>query len=437
MARPDPQKHPDAPIYMGIDAGTSGLRACCIDDHANMLAQIEIPFPTPTGHGPEISQHPEIWSVTLFDLLRQLNKSISFAPLRAIAIDGTSGTVFFCDARGQPTSEALMYNDARSGQQVAQLKTLTDNATVLSVSAGLPKLMWLLENRSVKTPSFVMHQADWLHYQLSQQLGCSDINNCLKTGYDPIHMQWPTWLNQLPALHGYLPQVYRPGERMRIIAPEVAKQLNIPADTHIVAGTTDSHAAILATGVSQPAEAVTSLGSTLVVKVISKTPIFNEQYGIYSQPFGDYWLVGGSSNSGGAVLREYFTDQQIASLSQQINPNIDTGLKYYPLLKDGERFPINDPSIKPELTPRPDNDMTFLQGLFEGIARIEYNAYQKLTELGAPYPDVIYTAGGGAKNTVWSKIRQRYCQTKIKQSQYTEACYGSALLARQGYRTKS
>ena len=428
--------HPDSAIYMGIDAGTSGMRACCIDEHANLLVQADVPFPGPKVNGKEISQDPAIWSTALFELIQHLNERISFEQLKSIAIDGTSGTVFFCDAKGHPTSDALMYNDARSGLQVAQLKTIADNTTVQSVSAGLPKLMWLTDNTAQDNATTIMHQADWLNFQLTRTLDHSDVNNCLKTGYDPVHHQWPNWFEQLPALHDRLPRVYKPGEPMGKIDSGVANQLNMPSDVKIIAGTTDSHAAILATGISQPGEAVTSLGSTLVVKVISETPIFNEQYGIYSQPFGENWLVGGGSNSGGAVLRDYFDDLQMEKLSQHMNPQQDTELNYYPLLKAGERFPVNDPTLAPRLTPRPDNDVTFLQGLFEGIARIEYNAYQKLAELGAPYPSIIYTAGGGAKNPTWTQIRQRYCQTNIKQSQYTEACYGCALLAMQGVRKK-
>ncbi|VAW90900.1 Carbohydrate kinase, FGGY family [hydrothermal vent metagenome] len=433
MARHLNKLHPDSPIYIGIDAGTSGMRACCIDDQATLLVQASIAFPGPVVDDNEVAQDPQIWADTLSDLILQLKQAISLESLKAIAIDGTSGTVFFCDAKGRPLSRALMYNDARSGHQVAQLKTITDNTTVQSVSAGLPKLMWLIENTAQDTATTLMHQADWLNFQLTQTAGHSDVNNCLKTGYDPIHHQWPDWFSALPALQAKLPQVHRPGEVMGTIAATVAKRLGLPVDTQIMAGTTDSHAAILATGISQPGEAVTSLGSTLVVKIICETPIFNQQYGIYSQPFGDYWLVGGGSNTGGAVLREYFSDQEMESLSLQINPNVDTELGYYPLLKTGERFPINDPMLTPKLSPRPDNNVIFLQGLFEGIARIEFNAYQKLAELGAPYPDVIYTAGGGAKNQVWTEIRQRYCQTKIKQSQYNEACYGSAILAKSGH----
>jgi D-ribulokinase len=64
---------------------------------------------------------------------------------------------------------------------------------------------------------------------------------------------------------------------------------------------------------------------------------------------------GGASNTGGAVLKQYFTPQQLEELSQNIDPNTSSGLDYYPLLKPGERFPINDQLLPPRLTPRPGN----------------------------------------------------------------------------------
>jgi len=420
---------------MGIDAGTSGIRACCINEHDIIIAEASLAFPPPLVKHPEVSQNPALWLSALHRLIDLLNKQTSLAALKAIAIDGTSGTVFFTDSEGQPTSDALMYNDARSVKQVEQLNTLGSNRTVQALSAGLPKLMWLADHLAKKGShknKFIMHQADWLSYQFTQQLGHSDVNNCLKTGYDPVKHQWPSWFDQLPILQRQLPSVHKPGSHISTISHDVADKMNLPHRAQIMAGTTDSHAAILATGIGQLGEAVTSLGSTLVVKIISATPIFNQQYGIYSQPFGDYWLVGGGSNSGGAVLRAFFTDTEMKSLSSRIDPSQDTGLNYYPLLKTGERFPTNDPHLEARLTPRPDSDVEYFQGLLEGMARIEHTAYKKMAELGAPYPSTIHTAGGGAKNSAWTQIRQRYCQTEIKQSRYTEASYGSALLAKRG-----
>ncbi len=425
---------------MGIDAGTSGIRACCIDQQANVVAELSRPLPPSDVTGKQISQAPQVWAEVLDQVLTALSQQAHFQNIERIAIDGTSGTVLFTDDQGQPTSPALMYNDARSQAQVTQLQALAAdntpvNSIVQSLAAGLPKLMWLHEHES-QDARFAMHQADWLGFLLTGQAGHSDVNNCLKTGYDPFENKWPDWLRALPNIRQRLPTVHTPGEVIAPISTEAIDKYGFAKHCQLVAGTTDSHAAILATGIQQPGEAVTSLGSTLVVKVISESPVFDERYGIYSQPFGPpserRWLVGGGSNSGGAVLRHYFSDEEMSAMSEAIDPTQDTGLDYYPLLHTGERFPINDPALAPRLSPRPDDDVTFFQGLLEGIASIEHQAYQRLAELGAPYPTSICTVGGGAKNTAWTQIRKRYCNTEIQQSEYTEAAYGSALLAMQG-----
>lgn len=77
--------------------------------------------------------------------------------------------------------------------------------------------------------------------------------------------------------------------------------------------------------------------------------------------------TGGASNTGGAVLKAHFTDDQLTELSQQIDPEKPSGLDYYPLLKAGERFPINDPYLEPLLTPRPGGVCKFYPFFFFGI----------------------------------------------------------------------
>lgn len=74
------------------------------------------------------------------------------------------------------------------------------------------------------------------------------------------------------------------------------------------------------------------------------------------------WLVGGASNTGGAVLRQLFTDSELQRLTARIDPSCPSGLDYYPLTVPGERFPVNDPTLQPRMTPRPDDDALFLQG---------------------------------------------------------------------------
>ncbi len=85
-------------------------------------------------------------------------------------------------------------------------------------------------------------------------------------------------------------------------------------------GTTDSNAATLAAGASEIGDAVTSLGSTLVLKILSDRPVNAPQYGVYSHRLGDHWLVGGASNSGGAVTAAHFTPEEMRRLSTEMNP---------------------------------------------------------------------------------------------------------------------
>jgi len=251
----------------------------------------------------------------------------------------------------------------------------------------------------------------------------------LKLGYDSVAGNWPTWMNSLNFPLNLLPKVYATGDTLGVISDKMAKQLQLPNTIKIIAGTTDSIAAFIATGASQIGEAVTSLGSTLAIKVISDQPIFSPEMGVYSHRLGDLWLVGGASNTGGATLLKYFTLQKMQAMTPKLMPEKLLNLGYYPLPKIGERFPIADPEKKPRLLPRPKEDIDFFQAILEGITNIEKQAYKTLERLVALYPVCIYSVGGGSRNIQWTKMRKSIIDEKIIKPRYNEAAYGVALLA--------
>ena len=99
---------------------------------------------------------------------------------------------------------------------------------------------------------------------------------------------------------------------------------------------------------------------------------------------------------------------------------------YYPLPGPGERFPFADPYLPPRETPRPADDARFLQGLLEGIARIEALGYQRLAGLGGPALVSIRTVGGGARNAAWTAIRRRALGVELLPAKSEEAAVGAA-----------
>jgi sugar (pentulose or hexulose) kinase len=416
-------------LYLGIDFGTTGARSTVIDSQGTIHCETEHTFAR--AQQPEL---PSVWQNALWDSIEQIPPTIR-NQVRAIALDGTSSTVMLCNTDGIPVCEPILYNDARGAAVTERLRAIApDNHTVLSATSSLAKLLWFQDFREETAPTVFLHQADWLAFLLHGKLGISDYHNALKLGFDVDTLCYPNWLIEgiAGAATPELPQVVAPGTPVGEVRAQVGDRFGFPRDCTVCAGTTDSIAAFLASGVNLPGEAVTSLGSTLAVKLLSHTRVDDSRYGIYSHKLGDLWLVGGASNTGGAVLRHFFTDVELENYSTQIDPAQESLLDYYPLLKKGDRFPINDPNLAPRLEPRPTDSVEFLHGLLESIARIEARGYQLLQEFGATPLTKVYTAGGGAKNLVWSAIRQRYLNVPVVRPIHTAAAYGAALLAMRG-----
>jgi len=409
-------------MYLGIDFGTSGARACVMAAGGQIEEMSRVEF----GNLPE-HEAAATWREALFSLITQLPYALR-KRLAALAIDATSATVLACDEALNSVYPPVAYHDARAQDEAAIIRRTAGEAhPAAAATSGLAKVMWLKKHLGLQRARLYLNQADWLSALLSDQ-AVSDYHNALKMGVDLDSGQWPAWVEYLADID-YLPIPVKPGQALGLVNRTRGRELGIHPDCLVRAGTTDSIAAFLAAGVSQPGEAVTSLGSTLVLKLLSTTRVEAGAAGVYSHWFGNQWLAGGASNAGGVVLRQFFTDEELVALSNQINPARSTGLDYYPLPAKGERFPYNDPDRLPRLQPRPQDRAEFLHGLLEGLADIEALGYAKLVELGATPLTRIVSAGGGAKNIAYSQIRSRRLQVPIQSAAMDEACYGSARLA--------
>lgn len=418
----------------GIDLGTSGCRAVAIDRGGGVLAEAAVALPPPERPAPGYSeQTPALWWQAVQRVLADLSEGLRDCPIGALAVDGTSSTLLLCDPSGTPLAPALMYDDARSRAEAARIARLAPpDSPARGASASLAKVLYLLGTLQPRGRVLALHQADWVLGQLCGRFGVSDWNNALKLGYEPAAERWEPWLWGLGFDPSLLPQVLPPGCAVAGLRPELARGYGWAEEVLICTGTTDSTAAVMAAGAAEAGDAVTSLGSTLVVKLLSERPIADAEHGVYSHRLGDRWLVGGASNSGGGVLRAFFSESEIDDLSRQLRPEEPTGLDYYPLRAPGERFPRNHPDLQPRLQPRPAEDWRFFQGLLEGIARIEAEGYTLLGRLGAPAPTRIYSLGGGAKNAGWTRIRERALGVPLWPARHPQAAYGTALLALRG-----
>ncbi|KAK9805292.1 hypothetical protein WJX72_011497 [[Myrmecia] bisecta] len=422
-------------LYLGMDFGTSGARAMVINEQQELVADARQVYGAEASSG-----WTGAWERSLGELLGKLPPKVRQA-IASIAIDGTSATSLLLDRQtGQVLAPAKLYNESQGGAivKLAQAIAPASHTATASTSTFCKLLTWhdqgiWQEAQQQGHQPVLQHQADWLASLLHGRRTTTDYNNALKLGYNPGADCYPGWLSSQP-FAGLLPaEVFAPGDPVAPVTPEAAERLGLPPHCLVCAGTTDSIAAFLAAGATEIGEAVSSLGSTLAIKLLSESRVDDAKYGVYSHRLGHTWLVGGASNTGGAVLRQHFSDAQLLELTPHIDPSQPSGLDYYPLTAKGERFPINDPDLPPCLEPRPEDDARFLHGILEGIAHVEAQAYRLLLEMGASPLTKVYTAGGGAKNPVWTAIRARQLGVPVVPSPQAEAAFGSALLARQGY----
>lgn len=413
-------------IFIGLDIGTSGARAVAMTEEGKPLASGSSPM---AKHSKD-HRDPAGWLGAARSALRAVCSKIERGRVRAICVDGTSGTMLPIDASGTPLALGRMYNDPCDDSAILDQisKYAPETSAAHGATSGLAKVMLL---QDTERAAQIVHQADWIAGVLCGVFS-SDDNNALKTGFDPVKACWPDWIEKTDARVELLPRVHRPGTPLAPLRAEIARDFDLPETTQVQAGTTDGCAAFLATGASEAGDGVTSLGTTLVLKLLSDQPIYSPESGIYSHQIMGLWLAGGASNTGGGVLLDHFSSDEIETLSREIDPEIPLNLGYYPLRAPGERFPIADPQLRPKLEPRPEVDAQFLQAMLEGIADVEAIGYQKLHELGGPALRSVRSLGGGAENVAWTQIREKRLDVPMLASVNNEAAYGAAILARYG-----
>ena len=196
-------------MYLGLDFGTSGARACVISKTEAIIHQDSVIYPEPEN------QTPLDWREGLHMLLRWLPAAIT-AEIQAVAIAATSASVMLCDKTLEPTSQAVLYFDERAHEEAAQLKHIAPpDHIACNATSGLAKFLWLTRHTDLSCSRYFLHQADWLAAQLTGLGGISDYHNALKSGYDVERLDWPDWVLNLPHAH-LLPRVLHPATRLRL-----------------------------------------------------------------------------------------------------------------------------------------------------------------------------------------------------------------------------
>lgn len=433
-------------VFMGIDAGTQGVRAVAADGQGGVLGEGVYSYKRLNLALQEAQQcyeqSADDWYEAMAFAVRQCIKGLeengfSAKDIKAVGVCATSGTIVPVDSNGEALCNALLYNDLRSVPQAKEIERLCPELALrlgyrFSPSFSLPKLMWICQNEPKlyeKTAVFC-HQADYLTARLCGEFGISDYTNAQKSGYDSERLCWRKELfTHLGLDSEKLPRVVAPKDIIGTICPAAARDMGLCGSTQVVAGTTDATAAVIAAGAVRAGEAVSVLGTTLVCKAIASSRVTDPDMTAYPYrlPNGCY-LIGGASNIGGRALNEAAASGSFQELDTRAEPLLPTGVRCYPIYGRGERFPFNNPQAEAFFNGNIFGGRLY-PALMEGVAFGERLIYERLEQLGCSIGDTIFTGGGACKSPVWLKIRASVLSRSIKVPQVVSSAMGSAMLA--------
>ncbi|SDK17184.1 FGGY-family carbohydrate kinase [Nonomuraea jiangxiensis] len=426
--------------WIGIDLGTQSVRALAVTGDGRVLGTASRPL---TSHrdGPRHEQDPEQWWRELAAATREALRDGPPGRIEGVAVAATSGTLLLTDAHGRALTPALMYDDRRaSADRVNEVGAPVWERLGyrrMQPNWALPKLLWLLGE--APAGARLAHQSDFVNRRLVGHEVATDLSNALKTGVDLIEERWPAEVfDALGVPAEILPAVVRPGTRLGVVDARAAEETGIPAGTPVIAGTTDGCAAQLGAGALLAGSWNSVLGTTLVLKGVTKELIHDPLGVVYSHRAPDgSWLPGGASSTGAGALTRDLPGRDLDALSAQADSRFGAGGRpagpdlpvTYPLVSRGERFPFAAPEAETFTLGEPADDVERYAAILLGAAFVERLCFDYLDLLGAPVDGEIILTGGATRSAYWTRLRADVLGRPVTLRENAEPALGMAVLA--------
>ncbi|MGW8380794.1 FGGY family carbohydrate kinase [Streptomyces sp. ODS28] len=429
-----------APVVAGVDVATANVRVVCADAEGRIVAEGGAPLPAPVREGGRSEQDARAWWPATAEALRQATSALPGRgrEVRAVAVSATSGTFVAADADGVPLGPALMYDDRRGAELNARAQESgAERWSALGLTVGptaaLGRVAWYARPEAEHTPRLILHTPEVLGRALTGGPVPADWSHALKTGYDPLRGEWPAEvLDALGVPAGWLPAVRPPATGAGRVCAEAAAETGLPEGCAVRLGMTDGCAGQLATGAVRPGEFVGVLGTTYVLKGVTRELLTDPAGAVYSHRHPDgWWLPGGASNTGGEALADVPRDR-LAALDAAAAARGPASHVRYPLRREGERFPFLSGAARGFAVGSAEDEADRHRAALEGVAFLERLAVERVRGLGTAVEGPLYAAGGGSRSELWTRIRASVLGMPLRVAPRAETALGAALLAATG-----
>lgn len=405
-------------MYIGIDLGTSGVKAILLSESGDLLATHNEPLTISRPQPVWSEQSPQAWWQATDNAMLALAEKEDLSQVRAIGLTGQMHGAVLLDAQHQVLRPAILWNDGRSAAQCQALEEAVPDSRVITGNIMMPgftapKLLWVKEHEPqiFSQTEKVLLPKDYLRWCLTGDFA-SEMSDAAGTMW--LNVAQRDWSDEMLVACGLtrkqMPELFEGNEITGELNASLAQRWGLPV-VPVVAGGGDNAAGAIGAGLYQPGQAMLSLGTSGVYFVVSDGFRSNPDSAVHSfcHALPGTWhlmsvMLSAASCLDWACKLMNLTDvSALLKLAEQTDP-AESKIWFLPYLS-GERTPHNNPHAKGAFwgLTHQHSSGHLARAVLEGVGFALADGMDAIHASGAE-PQSIILLGGGARSAWWRQM---------------------------------
>ncbi|BBS89082.1 xylulose kinase [Aeromonas caviae] len=409
-------------MYLGIDLGTSEVKALVINENNDIVATHSAPLSIQRPHPHWSEQSPQEWwdaTDTLMSMLRE-KCGQHWQAIKAIGLSGQMHGAVLLDSNDDVIRPAILWNDTRSAEECAELEEIAPELHQVAGNLAMPgftapKLLWVRrhEPENFKRTDTVLLPKDYLRFKMTGKK-ISDMSDSAGTLWlDVAKRDWSDALLEKCGLsRSHMPVLVEGCEVSATLDPQIAKRWGLNASVVVAGGGGDNAVSAIGVGAVSPGDAFISLGTSGVLFVVTDAyrPAPQSAVHAFCHVLPNLWHQMSVMLSAASCLQwfcrlvgvtEVALLEEIAQLSAEEKASAPMFLPYL----SGERTPHNDPDARGMFHGLTHSSQRALMGyaVLEGVSFGIADGLRVLQESGTRI-EQCSLVGGGARSPFWAQL---------------------------------
>lgn len=415
---------------IGLDVGTSGVRAVLYSMTGQELASAHHDHALETAHPGWAEQDPEAVWAAIVGAMSELRAQIpADRRVAGIGLSTIFHSLLVVDRNHEPLTKVIIWADTRARPQVARLRSVEGQAQSFYERTGCPihpmylpgKILWLREEQPERFTAAASFGSikDYVIYRLTGRL-VVDRSVASASGLFNLHEgRWDSdVLDAIGIDPSRLPDVIDPTDTAGGLAEDVAAAIGIPAGTPVIAGAGDGVLSSLGSGAISPGQMTVMIGTSGAARLASDQPVLDPQGRTWCYYLASgRWIVGAAINNGGLAgrwVRDNLLPGPPAPSDEFDFPTLEAtairasagsgGLLFLPFLT-GERSPFWNASARGVLFGLAAHmgPPHVARSVLEGVCYRMRSIVDALDEVAGPATE-LRAAGGFTKSAFWRQM---------------------------------